>query len=280
MTTIQTAAASSATLPSSTAANASNPSHAHTSMQGGQAVFENDHYRITAGDNNQVLITNKQTGSTYMAAGDPHMYVNGQHVFDFWGTTTLKLDDGTKVTIETTPWGNNPAATLSSKVTITNGDYGVEITGVDTNTVGDLKINEAAGWGNTLDWAHDDGNVLMENAAGNNLVAFGADGKLKTVDQAYINATDLVKNPGRDAQLQQLENLFQDAFKSLSGLISISLTGAFMGAVLAAAAQGSNGNQTRPTQQHNDEGQAKPRTPDVALRDLLSFTMTLLRGAL
>src|SRR5262245_24761912 len=150
--------------------DASNPTNASTRMEGGQAVFENDNYRITMGDNNTVTIFNKNTGETYQAWGDPHMNVDGQHAFDFWGTTTLKLDDGTKVTIETTPWANNPSMTLSSRVTITNGDYGVQVSGIDTNKTGDLRIDEAAGWGKTLDWAVADGNKIRENPNGSGFI--------------------------------------------------------------------------------------------------------------
>ncbi len=238
-----------------------NPSHASTRMEGGQAVFENDNYKITAGDNNTVNITNKHTGETYQAWGDPHMKIDGQQAFDFWGTTTFKLDDGTKVTIQTTPWANNPNATLSSKVTITNGDYGVQITGVDTNKTGALKINEAAGWGHTLDWAVDDGNVLQENPTGKGFLAVDAQGNIHAVDQNWINQTDLMKGgkPPADAGGQQpatqdnpLANAFKDAFKALAGLVSISFLGGFLAAVAMShretGAPGDNGGGSRAPQ--------------------------------
>ena len=60
MTTIQTASATS--LSATAALSGSNPTNASTHMSGGQAVFENDNYRITAGDNNTVNIYNKNTG--------------------------------------------------------------------------------------------------------------------------------------------------------------------------------------------------------------------------
>jgi hypothetical protein len=207
---------------------ADNPTHAHTSMEGGRAVFENDSYRITAGDDNTVTITNKHTGEVYSVAGDPHVSVDGQHAFDFWGTTTFKLDDGTKVTIQTTPWSANPNATLSSKVTITNGDYGVQVTGVDTNTQGDLQIHEAAGWGKALDWAVDDGNVLHENPSGPGFIAVDRQGNLHAVDQAWIDQTDRVKNPGAgpgDGAGKWLAHAYKDAFRLLAGLVSIAFSG-------------------------------------------------------
>ena len=222
-----------------------NPSGASTRMEGGKAVFENDHYRITCGDDNEVLIQNKCTGETYRAWGDPHMDVDGKHAFDFWGTTTLQLDDGTKVTIETTPWSNNPGMTFASKVTITNGDYGVQVSGVDTNKTGDLRINEAQGWGRVLDAVVDDGNVLQENRCGGGFVAVDDFGRLRAVDQNFINDTDLQKGGA-------LADQFKDAFRLLSGLISIAFAGAFLRAIAA---------ERDPCGGHHGHSQPAPRDP-------------------
>lgn len=228
-------------------ADRSNPSHASTSMQGGQAVFENDNYRITAADANRVEITNKKTGENYVVWGDPHVNVDGQHAFDFWGTTTFKLDDGTKLTFETVPAGND--MTLPSKLTITNGDYGVRISGIDTNQRGDLKIDEAKGWGQTLDGVTDDGNVLLENANGKGFVAVDSNGKLVQVNQSYINGTDLQKGGAAAAaaaqqqqQLQQLAQIFQGAFQAMSSILSISLSGALLRNLLGQDSEGARPN--------------------------------------
>lgn len=258
MTTIQ--AASTTTSPGILPGGChTNPTHASTSMQGGQAVFENDSYRITAGDDNTVNIFNKKTGETYNIWGDPHVNIDGQHAFDFWGTTTFKLEDGTKVTIETTPWNANNGMTLASKVTITNGDYGVEISGVDTNKVGDLRIDEAAGWGSTLDWTHDDGNVLQENPAGKGFLGIDAQGNIKKVDQAYINATDLQKNPPAQATAQAGDFL-RGLFNAFSGLLSASLSGAFLSAL-----------------QHSSDCGEGRRQPEPAARDAHRFSLTFIR---
>lgn len=255
MTTIQTASATS--LSATAALSGSNPTHASTHMSGGQAVFENDNYRITAGDNNTVNIYNKNTGENYNIWGDPHVNIDGQHAFDFWGTTTFALEDGTKVTIETVPAGNN--MTLASTVAITSGDYGVKISGVDTNQVGDLKIDEAAGWGSTLDWTHDDGNVLQENPAGKGFLAVDDNGTIHKVDQAYINATDLQKNPPAEAT-QQGGEFLRNLLSMFSGVVSASLSGAFLGA-LSAALDSSEGR----------------RAPEPATRDAHRFTLTMIR---
>jgi len=220
-----------------------NPTNASTQMVGGKVQFENDNYRITAGDDNTVTIFNKHTGESYQAWGDPHMNVDGQHAFDFWGTTTLQLDDGTKVTIETTPWANNPAMTLSSKVTITNGDYGVQISGVDTNRTGDLKFDEAPQHGGLLDALVDDGNLLHENPAGKGFLAVGGDGRIRAVDQKYINETDLMKGGALQAQ-------GANAFRNMAGLMAIAFVGGFIGGFLGglvgAARDGGNNGKPQP----------------------------------
>ncbi len=254
MTNIQ--ATSAASLYASPIATSSNPTHASTSMQGGQAVFENDNYRITAGDNNTVNIYNTRTSENYKIWGDPHVNVDGQHAFDFWGTTTFKLEDGTKLTIETTPAGNG--ATLASKLAITNGDYGVQISGVDTNKVGDLKIDEAKDWGSTLDWTHDDGNVLQENPAGTGFLGVDAQGNIKSVDQNYINATDLQKNPLAPATQQRAGDFLRNLFNAFSGVLSASLSGAFLGSLSQAAEGGSS-------------------QPQPASRDAHRFSLTFVR---
>ena len=237
MTSTSFAAVAFATSGSASFATpASNPTHASTQMVGGRVQFENDSYRITAGDDNSVNIFNKKTGETYQVWGDPHVNVDGQHSFDFWGTTTFQLDDGTKVTINTTPWKNDPSQTLSSKVTITNGDYGVQITGVDTNTQGDLAFEEAAGLGALADWAVADGNVLHENPNGRGFLGMDASGRLRAVDQQYINETDLAKGGAAMAQRAA------DAFRQMAGLLAISFVGSF----LQGLAQGLDSGSDRP----------------------------------
>jgi len=236
-------------------ANGTNPTNASTRMEGGKAVFENDNYRITAGDNNEVVIHNKHTGETYQIWGDPHVNIDGKHAFDFWGTTTFKLEDGTNVTIQTTPWAGNANATVASKVTITNGDYGVQISGVDTNTKGDLKIEEGKGWGEVIDWAVDDGNVLHENPAGKGFLAIDGNGQIRAVDQNHINRTDLLKggaDKGLDSDVQKLVDLFKNAF-TFSGLLSISFLGGFLSGFAAGLAEGRSESQPRFRHCGNDD---------------------------
>jgi hypothetical protein len=194
----------------------------------GKVQFENDNYRITADDNNEVVIHNKATGEHYRIWGDPHVEIDGKHAFDFWGQTTFVLDDGTRVTIATTPWneGHN-GATVASQVTILDGggQYGAHIEGVDSNTRGDLgfvDIDVAGGTGRLTSNARE-GNVLQENENGRGFVAVDSEGKLRGVDQAFINATDEVKLQG-SSMVAQLGSMFRE----FSGLLSVSFSGQFL----------------------------------------------------
>lgn len=193
----------------------------------GKVQFENANYRITADDNNEILVYNKNTGESYRIWGDPHVEVDGQHAFDFWGQTTFVLDDGTRLTIATTPWdGGNNGATVASELTIVDGGgkYMTHIEGIDSNTRGDLGFTDVGvGAGDTLEVFVDEGNVLRENANGSGFVAVGSDGQLRGVDQAFINATDEVKQGGV-SMMARLTSMFAD----FGGLASISINGALI----------------------------------------------------
>lgn len=225
MTTTPPATSATATArPLGASPNTGNPTNARTTMVGGKAQFENDNYLVTMGDDNNIVVHNKHTGETYEVWGDPHVKVDGKSAFDFWGTTTLQLDDGTKLTMETTPWVNDPNMTLASKVTITNGDYGVQVKGIDTNQLGDLTIEETQTGGVWLDRLVDDGNLIHENPNGSGFLGEKADGSLAIVDQTYINSTDLKKAGALKDQAQQ-------GLETQSGILAFLFVGIFLSAL-------------------------------------------------
>ncbi len=196
----------------------------------GRVRFENENYQIFVNDTGEVKIFNKNTGENYRIWGDPHVDVDGKRAFDFWGQTTFQLEDGTKVTIETTPWRGNQDMTISSKVTITDGDYGVHITGVDDNHRGDLEFNEAEGLGGFMDFMIRDGNVIHENPAGKGFLAIDDNGHIRQVDQQFINETDELKSNQLAQQFTQIMDIY-------GGLISISFAGAFLSSLAELADQ-------------------------------------------
>jgi hypothetical protein len=115
--------------------------------------------------NSEITIRNDNTGETTRIWGDPHVEVDGKHVYDFWGQTTFQLENGTKITIGTEPFGDNPDAYVASKLTITNGDNAIVVDGISQNQLGDLSVSMSQN-GQALDAATRDGFVLQENATG------------------------------------------------------------------------------------------------------------------
>ena len=185
----------------------------------GNVMFENENYTIKVTDLGEVITTNKNTGETYRVWGDPHVQIDGQHAFDFWGTTTFVLDDGTKITMQTTPWAGNEDMTVASKVTITDGDFGVHITGVDPNERGDLSMVEVNG--ELADFVMRDGNTLYENAFGSGFLGIDDSGSVVQVDQAFINGTD-------EQVLADFAEPFTNQFDNISGLMAVTFFGAFL----------------------------------------------------
>lgn len=137
-----------------------------TGEQGKAAIDLGDGYSLNLNEHNsEMTITNAKTGETTRIWGDPHVDVNGKHVYDFWGTTTFTLDNGTKITINTEQGHGNPDVYFASSVAITKGNQAIEVTGLSQQTLGDLEVTMGNN-GRALDRANDDGFVLHENDSG------------------------------------------------------------------------------------------------------------------
>ncbi len=113
----------------------------------------------------EIVVFNANTRESTRIWGDPHVDVDGIRAFDFWGTTTFKLENGTKITINTEQWDGNPNAYVASKVIITKGRNAVVVDGISQNQLGDLEV-EISKKGYRLDIRHRDGYLLQENASG------------------------------------------------------------------------------------------------------------------
>jgi hypothetical protein len=164
----------------------------------GNAVFDSKNYTITVTSDSQVTIYNKNTGETYQVAGDPHVSINGRHAFDFKETTTFFLNDGTKVTIDTAPWGSG-GATVASRVTITNADanYGVQIYGASVVDGQDISFAETLHNGQMLDEATADNNVFWEDPEAAAFMEMDSVTRLMVlVDQKRVDAAEARQSGG------------------------------------------------------------------------------------
>mgnify|MGYP006143804655 CR=1 FL=1 len=201
-----------------------------TGAEGKASIDLGDGYSLQLNENNsEMTITNANTGETTRIWGDPHVDVNGQHVYDFWGTTTFTLDNGTKITINTEQGKGNPDVYFASSVAITKGDQAIEVKGLSQQDLGDLEVTMGSN-GRALDRANDDGFVLHENDSGAGWRS-AYSGEVAT--QADLNAT----KPGQ---------LFGPGSADVRTLAGLSfLLGAFLGgnifAALATEARSSDG---------------------------------------
>jgi len=91
-------------------------------------------------DGSKITVTNNCTGQKTEISGDPHFH--GKNNFDFKDGLTLKLDNGAKLTIGTTPAGNG--TTLASSLTITQGNHAIQVSGIaQGNTDGALRVQQS-----------------------------------------------------------------------------------------------------------------------------------------
>lgn len=200
------------------------------SMQGeNQASIDlGDGYSLQLDErNSEITITNAETGETTRIWGDPHVDIDGKHTFDFWGTTTFTLENGTKITIDTEQWGGNPDAYVASRVTITKGDQAIVVDGISQNQIGDLAVSMSND-GRAIDALTRDGFVLEENATG---AGWRSDLTGQVATQADLNLTRQgeIYGPGSDMPSvgeisQQLASflLFGVGSLSLGNLFALS----------------------------------------------------------
>ncbi len=154
-----------------------------------------DGYKLQIDErNSQMTILNTATGQSTRIWGDPHVDVNGQHKFDFWGTTTFTLENGTKITINTEQWGGNPNAYVASQVVITKGDNAIIVDGISQNKIGDLSISMSND-GYAVDAAHRDGFTIHE---GGGSWQTGC-GRTVTQAEANVTAVGALYGPGSNA---------------------------------------------------------------------------------
>lgn len=182
---------------------------ASTGADGQASIDLGDGYSLQLDENSSsATITDANTGQTTQIWGDPHVVVNGQHQFDFYGTTTFTLPNGTKITVNTQQSQSNPDVYYAESLTITKGSQGMTVTGLSEQTKGDLSITMGQD-GYALDNETADGYVLDEKTDGSGWTS------------AYT---------GQDATQADLDNTRPgsafETLQQLSGLFSQFLAGA------------------------------------------------------
>jgi Ca2+-binding RTX toxin-like protein len=150
---------------------------------------------ITLGDRYEIKLDESKSSWTIIDKsdcseteiwGDPHVDVGneGKTDWDFKKDSSFVLEDGTKITVNTVEV-NKKGATVSSTLTITNGENAVQVTGLASKADG--KDNLAVVQSNDgvkLDESTDDGAFTVKEA-GTNWTING-----QTVTQALINQAE------------------------------------------------------------------------------------------
>ena len=120
--------------------------------------------------NSEIDLVDSNTGNTTTVWGDPHMGMNGNdNQFQFKGNVTLNLPDGTKITLQTTPWQSNPNAYLVQNVIVTRGSQALVVNDMDQNSAaaGKMTVQQYDGAGQLERLLNPDGTELYLNSAGN-----------------------------------------------------------------------------------------------------------------
>ncbi|PXA87527.1 hypothetical protein DMC25_12470 [Caulobacter sp. D4A] len=173
-----------------------------------------DGYTLSINEASSEIVVRDADGNATRVWGDPHVSYNGEHIGDFWGTTTFQLENGTKITIntETSSWNN---MTYAEQVVVTRGDQAIVIDGVSEQTKGDFSVT-LGGNGYALDAAHDDGLVIHEDDA-------SATGWTSSIDGGAVGQADFdLTKPGAEGLRETLQT-----FHAGLGLL---LTGWLLGA--------------------------------------------------
>jgi hypothetical protein len=134
-----------------------------TNTGNGKDHIDLGNYTLDLNEQNmQWTLTNKKTGDKTDISGDPHVNENGNK-WDFKKDLSFQLDDGTRITVHTIPYGNGQ--TISSELDITKGSHGMKVTGLGGNLDGALTVSDGLN-GYALDAANN-GTPEIYEAAGN-----------------------------------------------------------------------------------------------------------------
>ncbi|MEL6876719.1 MAG: DUF1521 domain-containing protein [Pseudomonadota bacterium] len=171
---------------------------AKTTGEGRAEVDLGDGYTLKFNErSSEIEVFNANTGEHTRIWGDPHVDVDGERAFDFWGTTTFRLENDTKITINTEQWNGNPNAYVASQVVITKGSNALVVDGISQNQLGDLELT-LSNRGYAVDIAHRDGYQLRENATG---AGWRSDYTGEIATQADLDATRVGARFGPGSQL-------------------------------------------------------------------------------
>jgi hypothetical protein len=143
------------------------PSFSVTAISAGGVVFDlSDGYTLSVDELNAVVtVANSLTNESVKVWGAGQLGLDGADTARFWGTTSLTLSNGTKITLQTVP--DLTAADLYwlDKLTVTRDEYAMVISGVSDQVLGDVAVDQSLD-GYDVDDQTRDGLTLVTDGSG------------------------------------------------------------------------------------------------------------------
>jgi len=162
----------------------------------GSVVFDlADGYSLSIDElQSAVFVANMLTGESMLVWGAAQIALDGADAARFWGTTTVELGNGTRITMETAADALIADLFRLDRLTVTRDDRAMVITGIAETALGDLAIVQSFE-GEAVDAATRDGLTLVTDLTGTWSDEYG-----NAVDQAILDQTapDALYGPGAD----------------------------------------------------------------------------------
>lgn len=133
----------------------------------GGIMFElGDGYTLTLDEaTSSIYVTNAETGESLLVWGAAEIALDGAEAARFWGTTTVELGNGTKITMETAADATIDDLFRLDKLTVTRDDRAMVVTGLSQETMGDLTVEQSFD-GEAIDAATRDGLTIVTDITG------------------------------------------------------------------------------------------------------------------
>jgi Domain of Unknown Function (DUF1521) len=145
-----------------------------------------------------VYVANNNTKESVRIWGAAEIQLDGAKAARFWGTTSVILGNGAKITLETIPDAKAADIFRLDRMTVTLAERAMVITGVSSDTGGDLAVVQSNS-GRHIDFDTRDGLVLKRNALTGWADEYGV-----TVSQELLDATAVGRAFGPGSDLMSL----------------------------------------------------------------------------
>jgi Domain of Unknown Function (DUF1521) len=162
---------------------------------GGLSFDLTDGYSMSINEvQSAVFVANAATKEHIRIWGEAEIQLDGAEAARFWGTTSVVLGNGAKITLETVADANASDIFRLDKLTVTKDERAVVITGVSQTERGDLAVAQSND-GHNIDEDTRDGLVIERNSVTGWADEYGVE-----ITQAVLDATAVGADfgPGSD----------------------------------------------------------------------------------